>query len=124
MAESYWAVGARAISQTMRRDIVEIFKSVAVPNSIGEWSDDLTSIGQYNANVTTPTESIDEDVAGTLRTHLYQITLGPEVQLPRDAKIFVKLIKTRQGDTGALLEVTDLSGGLLGQTLSAADERN
>lgn len=119
-----WAVGAKQISKAMRLDKVELFVSIPTKNAIGEEEDSLVSMGVFKANITTPQESIDEVVSGTVRTHNYQITLDVDVQLPRENKIFVKILETRQGDVGAVLEVSSLQGGLLGQTLNAADEQN
>lgn len=124
MAINSWQVGAKQISSLMRHDIVRVYKSEPEPDEVGEWADSLVLLGEYRANVTTPQETIDEDVSGTLRTHNYEITLDADVPLPRDKKIFVELVQVRQGDQGAIVEVNSINGGLLGQTLSAADERN
>lgn len=124
MAINSWQVGAKQISSLMRADLVRIYKSEPQPDEAGEWADSLVLLGEYKANVTTPQETIDEDVSGTLRTHNYEITLDPNVPLPRDKKIFVELVRVRQGDVGVIVEVNSINGGLLGQTLSAADERN
>lgn len=123
MAINSWQVGARQISNLMRYDTIRLYKSVPTQDEVGEWADSLVLLGEYKANVTTPAESIDEDVSGTLRTHNYEITLDVDVPLPRDAKLFVELVSVRQGDVGAIVEVTTINSGLLGQTLSAADER-
>ena len=123
MAINSWQVGARQISNLMRYDTIRLYKSVPTQDEVGEWADSLVLLGEYKANVTTPTESIDEDVSGTLRTHNYEITLDVDVPLPRDAKLFVELVSVRQGDVGAIVEVNTINSGLLGQTLSAADER-
>ena len=124
MATNAWAVGASQISKAMRYDTVRIYVSEPEPDEVGEWADNPVLIGEFKANVTTPQESIDEDISGTLRTHHYEITLDPDVALPRDKKIFVELVSVRQGDVGAIAEVSSINSGLLGQTLSAADERN
>lgn len=123
MAINSWQVGARQISNLMRYDTIRLYKSVPTQDEVGEWADSLVLLGEYKANVTTPAESIDEDVSGTLRTHDYEITLDVDVPLPRDAKLFVELVSVRQGDVGAIVEVNTINSGLLGQTLSAADER-
>lgn len=123
MAINSWQVGARQISNLMRYDTIRLYKSVPTQDEVGEWADSLVFLGEYKANVTTPAESIDEDVSGTLRTHNYEITLDVDVPLPRDAKLFVELVSVRQGDAGAIVEVNTINSGLLGQTLSAADER-
>lgn len=123
MAINSWQVGARQISNLMRYDTIRLYKSVPTQDEVGEWADSLVFLGEYRANVTTPAESIDEDVSGTLRTHNYEITLDVDVPLPRDAKLFVELVSVRQGDVGAIVEVNTINSGLLGQTLSAADER-
>lgn len=123
MAINSWQVGARQISNLMRYDTIRLYKSVPTQDGVGEWADSLVFLGEYKANVTTPAESIDEDVSGTLRTHNYEITLDVDVPLPRDAKLFVELVSVRQGDVGAIVEVNTINSGLLGQTLSAADER-
>lgn len=123
MAINSWQVGARQISNLMRYDTIRLYKSVPTQDEVGEWADSLVLLGEYKANVTTPAESIDEDVSGTLRTHNYEITLDVDVPLPRDAKLFVELVSVRQGDVGAIVEVNTINSGLLGQTLSAADER-
>ncbi len=123
MAINSWQVGARQISNLMRYDTIRLYKSVPTQDEVGEWADSLVFLGEYKANVTTPAESIDEDVSGTLRTHNYEITLDVDVPLPRDAKLFVELVSVRQGDVGAIVEVNTINSGLLGQTLSAADER-
>ena len=123
MAINSWQVGARQISNLMRYDTIRLYKSVPTQDEVGEWADSLVLLGEYKANVTTPAESIDEDVSGTLRTHNYEITLDVDVPLPRDAKLFVELERVRQGDVGAIVEVNTINSGLLGQTLSAADER-
>lgn len=123
MAINSWQVGARQISNLMRYDTIRLYKSVPTQDEVGEWADSLVFLGEYKANVTTPAESIDEDVSGTLRTHDYEITLDVDVPLPRDAKLFVELVSVRQGDVGAIVEVNTINSGLLGQTLSAADER-
>lgn len=123
MAINSWQVGAKQISNLMRYDTIRLYKSVPKQDEVGEWADDLVLLGEYKANVTTPAETIDEDVPGTLRTHNYEITLDVDVSLPRDAKIFAELVEVRQGDAGAIVEVNTINSGLLGQTLSAADER-
>lgn len=123
MAINSWQVGARQISNLMRYDTIRLYKSVPTQDEVGEWADSLVLLGEYKANVTTPAESIDEDISGTLRTHNYEITLDVDVPLPRDAKLFVELVSVRQGDVGAIVEVNTINSGLLGQTLSAADER-
>ena len=123
MAINSWQVGARQISNLMRYDTIRLYKSVPTQDEVGEWADSLVFLGEYKANVTTPAESIDEDVSGTLRTHNYEITLDVDVPLPRDAKLFVELVSVRHGDVGAIVEVNTINSGLLGQTLSAADER-
>lgn len=123
MAINSWQVGAKQISSLMRHDIVRVYKSEPEQDEVGEWADSLVLLGEYKANVTTPQETIDEDVSGTLRTHNYEITLDADVYLPRDKKIFVELVQVRQGDVGAIVEVNTINSGLLGQTLSAADER-
>lgn len=123
MAINSWQVGAKQISNLMRYDTIRLYKSVPKQDEVGEWADDLVLLGEYKANVTTPAETIDEDVSGTLRTHNYEITLDVDVPLPRDAKLFVELVSVRQGDVGAIVEVNTINSGLLGQTLSAADER-
>lgn len=123
MAINSWQVGARQISNLMRYDTIRLYKSVPTQDEVGEWADSLVLLGEYKANVTTPAESIDEDVSGTLRTHNYEITLDVDVPLPRDAKLFVELVSVRQGDAGAIVEVNTINSGLLGKTLSAADER-
>lgn len=123
MAINSWQVGARQISNLMRYDTIRLYKSVPTQDEVGEWADSLVLLGEYKANVTTPAESIDEDVSGTLRTHNYEITLDVDVPLPRGAKLFVELVSVRQGDVGAIVEVNTINSGLLGQTLSAADER-
>ena len=123
MAINSWQVGARQISNLMRYDTIRLYKSVPTQDEVGEWADSLVFLGEYKANVTTPAESVDEDVSGTLRTHNYEITLDVDVPLPRDAKLFVELVSVRQGDVGAIVEVNTINSGLLGQTLSAADER-
>ena len=124
MATNVWAVGARQISKAMRYDTVRIYRSEPTVDEVGEWADNPVLIGEFKANVTTPQESLDEDIPGTLRTHNYEITLDPDIELPRDKKIFVELVEVRQGDVGAMVEVNSINSGLLGQTLSAADERN
>lgn len=123
-AGNAWAYGAKQIERLMRKDTIELLESVPVRNAIGEVSDSLVSLGTYKANVTTPQESIGEESQGNVRTHLYQITLAPEVFIPMESKIFVRLVETRQGVPGATAEVTSLVGGLLGWTLDAADEKN
>lgn len=124
MPKDAWSTGARKISYLMRKDLVEIFISDPIQTAVGEVVDEPVSIGQYKANVTTPPETIDEEEQGNVRTHNYQITLDPDVALPPDKKIFIKIIKSRQGIPGVMLEVSDLQGGLLGQTLNAQDEKN
>ena len=124
MAKNPWTSGAQAISKLMRKDTVEVYKSVPVQNSIGEMSDELVFLTKANANVTPVPEAIGEEEQGTVRTHTYEITLDPDIELPLDSKVFIKLISVRQGMPGTLLEVSDLQSGLLGQTLTAADEKN
>lgn len=124
MAKNPWTSGAQAISKLMRKDTVEIYKSVPTQNAIGEMSDELIFLTEANANVTPVPEAIGEEEQGTVRTHTYEITLDPDIELPLDSKVFIKLISVRQGMSGTLLEVSDLQSGLLGQTLTAADEKN
>lgn len=119
-----WATAARKISEAMRKDTVEIYVSNPVSNKIGEESDKLDYLLTCKANVTTPPEYIDEEEQGTVRPHFYEVSIDADVALPDDKKIFIKLISSRQGKQGAILEVSQISGGLLGQTLSAADEKN
>lgn len=123
MAKDPWISGSQKIQKLMRKDDIELYKSRPLKDAIGEISDNPVFIGAYKANVTTPPEEIGEEVQGTVRTHNYQITLAPDVRLPMESKLFVKLVKVRQGETGALVEVTNLVGGLLGWTLTAADEK-
>ena len=123
MAKNPWISGAQKIDRLMRKDEIELYESRPLQDALGEISDNPVLIGAYKANVTTTAEEIGEEVQGTVRTHNYEITLSPEVKLPMESKLFVKLVKVRQGEQGALVEVTNLVGGLLGWTLTAADEK-
>lgn len=124
MAINAWTSGGKQISSIMRQDTVEVYVSEPEQDEVGEWADSLFLLGTYKANVTTPQETIDEDISGTLRSHNYEVTLDSDVALPRDKKLFIKLINVRQGDVGAIIEVNAIQKGLLGYTLSATDERN
>lgn len=124
-AGNAWAYGAAKIAQLMHKDLIELYICVPVANAIGEISDsNLLLVGEYPANVTTPPETIGEEFQGNVRTHYYQIALAPDVQIPQNEKLYVKLIKVRQGEPGVIAEVSGLQGGLLGWTINAADEKN
>lgn len=124
MAKNPWVSGSQAISRLMRKDTIRLYKSIPEQDDIGERADNPVLIGEYAANVTTPPEAIGEDIQGATRTHYYEITLDPSVELPLDSKLFVELVSVRQGQPGAMVEVTDIQGGMLGYTLSAADEQS
>lgn len=123
MARTAWNVGAKKISQLMRKDLVEVYYSDGRQTSVGEVVDYPVLIGTYRANVTTPAEQIGEEEQGNVRTHNYTITLDVDVPLPIDKKLFIKIVRSRQGTPGVMLEVSDLQGGLLGQTINAHDEK-
>lgn len=119
-----WDIAARKISEAMRKDTVNIYVSDPIQNDLAEEMDSLKYLCTCKANVTTPPEYIDEEEQGTVRTHYYDVSIDADVSLPQDKKIFIELVESRQGIQGAILEVSQISGGLLGQTLSAADEKN
>lgn len=123
MVKTPWEKSAKKISRVMRKDLVEIFVSDPIKDEVGEELDSIgTSLGIFRANITTPQEGILEEERGTIRPHYYQITLDVDVALPQDKKLFIKIVKTRQGVVDSILEVKSLVGGLLGQTIDAEEE--
>lgn len=118
---------AEMIARLMHKDIIDVYESRPTPDDIGEVGDgNFRFIGTFNANVTTPGETVDEEEQGNTRTHYYEIAISPDdaAKLPMNSKIFIQLVQVRQGEQGALVEMTGMQGGLLGATISAADEKN
>lgn len=121
---TYWQKSAARLSQAMRLDTVEVYYSEPTIDDIGDTTDTLHLLGTYSANVTTPQEPLTGEFRGITRPHEHIISLDYDVELPVDKKLFIKVIRARQGIIGVPLEVKTLSGGLLGQTIMASDEKN
>lgn len=123
MPRTSWIRFSKKLSQTMRKDVIRLYKSVPMKNSIGELEDSpALLVGEYPANVTTPSEPFTEETQGTTRPHNYLITLDPEVPVPMEYRLLVELVQVRQGVEGAIVEISAVEGGLLGWTLTGSDE--